>query len=294
MRLLTALALVLVATRDALPQATAAPMPAATAVFRLDPYIGTARTLQARVGGLEGRFLFDTGEGITVVTQRFAAAIPCKPWGRITGFRMTGARVDMQRCDDLAFDLGPVVLPAATTGVFDIMTVLPAHLPRLDGSIALDLFDGRAITLRLAAGELILESRASLEVRTAAAREIPIRLGRDAEGSALAVDVAVPTSAGTAWMELDSGNGGTLVVARHIAPLLHLDPLAKKTQRARFTIAGDIAVVGDARTPDGMIMDGNIGARFLENWDLTLDLSGKGRAWLAPAKKHEVGKHALE
>jgi hypothetical protein len=33
-----------------------------------------------------------------------------------------------------------------------------------------------------------------------------------------------------------------------------------------------------------LIMDGNIGTRFLINWDLTLDLKN-GRAWLAPARK---------
>jgi hypothetical protein len=31
-----------------------------------------------------------------------------------------------------------------------------------------------------------------------------------------------------------------------------------------------------------LVMDGNIGTRFLIKWDLTLDLS-RGRAWLAPA-----------
>lgn len=84
-------------------------------------------------------------------------------------------------------------------------------------------------------------------------------------------------------MELDTGNGGTLVIAQHIAPLLGLDPARKEPQHVRFELIGGIPVEGEARTPPNMIMDGNIGNQFLKNWNLTLDLR-QGRAWLAPAK----------
>jgi hypothetical protein len=105
---------------------------------------------------------------------------------------------------------------------------------------------------------------------------------REAGGVALAVEVAVPTPEGMAWMELDSGNGGATVIGKHLAHLFKLDPGKKEPQPASFKIAGGIPVEGMARVNDTLIMDGNIGTRFLLNWDLTLDLS-KGRAWLAPA-----------
>jgi hypothetical protein len=44
-------------------------------------------------------------------------------------------------------------------------------------------------------------------------------------------------------------------------------------------IAGGIPVEGPTRVNETLTMDGNIGVRFLINWDLTLDLA-KGRAWL--------------
>jgi hypothetical protein len=96
------------------------------------------------------------------------------------------------------------------------------------------------------------------------------------------VYVAVPTPEGMAWMEIDSGNGGANVIGKHIASLLKLDPGKKEPQQASFTIAGAIPVEGMARVNETLTMDGNIGTRFLINWDLTLDLS-KGRAWLTPA-----------
>jgi hypothetical protein len=49
-------------------------------------------------------------------------------------------------------------------------------------------------------------------------------------------------------------------------------------------LVGGIPVTGDARVNETLIMDGNIGTRFLINWDLTLDLA-RGRAWLTPAKQ---------
>jgi hypothetical protein len=38
-----------------------------------------------------------------------------------------------------------------------------------------------------------------------------------------------------------------------------------------------------ARVNETLIMDGNIGTRFMIKWDLTLDLA-RTRAWLAPVK----------
>lgn len=248
--------------------------------IKLEPYLGTALAIRAEVNGHTGLFLFDTGEGVSTISSEFAKTIGCIPWGRITGFRMTGGRLDFPRCDKIQFKTAGETLTAPIAGVFDIMTLLPADSPHLDGSLGLDILAGRAITYDQSSGLLILESAASLKKRTRNAKEIPVRLVRDAEGVALAVDAGVPTPLGMAWMELDSGNGGTFVIASHLASLFHLDPDSKEPQPVKFAIAGGIPVEGKARTPD-MIMDGNIAAQFFKKWVLTLDLAS-GRAWLTP------------
>ena len=56
-------------------------------------------TIKATVDGKEGTYLFDSGIGTSGVTPAVAAAIGCKPWGKITGFRATGERVDLPRCN---------------------------------------------------------------------------------------------------------------------------------------------------------------------------------------------------
>ncbi|MFZ0062685.1 MAG: hypothetical protein WAL47_11670 [Pyrinomonadaceae bacterium] len=256
------------------------------AVFHLEPHPGgtAMMTVRAKVRGHEGLFIFDTGGGLSYISPSFAQTVGCKVWGQITGFVLTGQRLDMPRCDGLDFEIQRQHLQAPIAGVFDIMKFMPPNVPKLDGSIGLDVFAGSAITLSLAEKELTLESRASLALRQKRGKEVPIRLVREAEGIALAVVVGVVTPEGTAWMEIDSGNGGANVIAKHIAPLINVQTGKKEPQPASFSLVGGIPVTGNVRVNETLIMDGNIGTRFLINWDLTLDLKN-GRAWLAPARK---------
>jgi hypothetical protein len=255
--------------------------PKPIAVLPLETYLGRSLAIRTLINGHEGRFLFDTGAGVTIISPSLADVLGCKPWGNLTGFRMTGERLDMPHCDDLIIESQGVSLPVPVVGVLDIMSLFDSDAPKLDGAVGLDAFAGRAITLIIRRKQLVIESKGSLAQRARMATEVAIRVVRDAEGVALAVDVAVPTAAGRAWMELDSGNGGSLVVSRAVAPLLNLDPADDKLQAATFKIAAGITVEGQVRAPRGMIMDGNIGSQFLANWCLTLDLAN-GRAWLAP------------
>lgn len=263
----------------------AAPPTRPSLVIKLIPHPGgtSMMTVQATVQGHEGNFIFDTGGGISYISPAFAEKINCKPWGQITGFMLTGQRLDMPRCEGVMFEIQGKHFGVPTTGVFDIMKYMPPNVPRIDGSIGLDVFAGQAVTLSLAQQKLIIESAASLALRKKHGQEVPIRFVREAGGASLTVYVAVPTSQGMAWMELDCGNGGANVIGKHLATLLKLDPSKKEPQPASFAIAGGIPVEGMARVNETLIMDGNIGTRFMIKWDLTLDLA-KTRAWLAPAR----------
>jgi hypothetical protein len=94
------------------------------------------------------------------------------------------------------------------------------------------------------------------------------------------VDAAVRTPAGLAWRELDGGNGGSTVIANHIAPLLGLKSDVPNARPVSLELGNGIRFEGMARTRD-LIMDGDISAQFLNNWVLTLDLLHQ-RAWMAP------------
>jgi hypothetical protein len=273
MRVLVTLYVVLVACFS-----TAAAQPA---VIPLEMYMEKIPAFHAKVNGQEGFFLLDTGGGVSVISPEFAKATGCTPWGQVTGFRMTGQRMDFQRCDNLTFDVAGKHLKAPIAGVFDIKTLAPKTAPPLDGSLALDIFAGQVLTLDVSARTLTIETPQTLKTRLSHATEIPARLVRDAEGVALSVDVGVPTASGLAWMEMDSGNDGSFVVANHIAPFFHLQPDGKTPQPLAFTLGGSIPVEGTARTGD-LIMDGNLGEQFFLKWAVTFDLKND-RVWVSSA-----------
>lgn len=248
-------------------------------IISLDLFQGKQFTVDATVGGKKRTFLFDTGEGVTMISPRIAHDIDCQPWGNITGFRMTGERMDVPRCDNVKFDFSGASFTAPTTMVFDLRKIDP-ELNKLDGSIGLDLFAGRTITIQFASRKVIVETEQSAADRAHRGIEVPIRLSRPSEGLALDVNMGVDTSRGRAWMELDSGNAGpTIFVSPQIAPLLGLRTDTREAQAVNARLAPGVDFVGRARVFPNMIMDGNIGMQFMGKHDLTLDLRA-GRAWV--------------
>jgi hypothetical protein len=245
----------------------------------MEPYLRAQATVRAVVNGIPGLFLFDTGEGVSSFSPSFAEKIGCHPWGQISGFRMSGERLNNKHCDNITFDLSGQRLLAPVVSTVDIMKFLGPDVPPVDGSLGLDLFAHRTITI-IPREAIVLEGPSSYAQRIKTAHELPIRMVRDVEGIALSIDGAVRTPEGLAWMELDNGNGGSLVIANHIAPLLGLPTDMATPQQGHFELANGIAVEGTIRTRD-LIMDGNISAQFLNKWILTLELE-HGRAWLSP------------
>jgi len=238
-------------------------------------------TMNAVVNGHEGRFIFDTAGGISYISPAFARQIGCEPWGQLSGFVLTGQRLDMQRCENVAFNVAGQHVAVPTAGVYDIGQFMPPNTPRIDGSIGLDAFAGQSVTLSLAGKKLIVESASSLKERQRNGKEIKVRLVRELEGLALAVVAAVQTNKGLAWMELDSGNGGANVVGKHLAAMFGLEPEKKEPQNGALKLENGTEVAGPFRVNPTLIMDGNIGTRFMINYEVTFDLAA-GRAWLAP------------
>lgn len=230
------------------------------AVLPLHPYLAQQEALNVSVRGMPASMLFDTGEGVTAISPDLARRIGCRPWGRITGFRMTGDRLGGPHCDDLMLTAQATALQIPSAIVVDIMALIGPTAPQIDGAIGLDAFAGRVITI-VPRSCIIVESPETYAQRISAGTSLPIRLVRDGEGVALSVDAAVSTPDGLAWMELDSGNGGSIVVANYVAPLLGLGQNVTAPVQASFDLADGIVVSAPTRTRD-LIMDGDIGAVF--------------------------------
>jgi hypothetical protein len=247
------------------------------AVLQLEPYRKSV-AMRVDAHGHKGLFTLDTAGGITLVSPEFAKAAGCKPWGQIVGFRMGGEKLSSQRCDNFTFSVSGHPLSVPVVSVFDVAPLIANQAAPVEGSLALDAFAGQTITIDFAGGTLTVETPASAAQRVRGATQVPIHLLREIGGRALTAVVDVPTPQGPLRFELDSGNGGTLLVSKIYARLFGLDPDAQGPQKGAISLAPGIVAQGLVFTPE-LVIDGNLGMPFLKDWAVTLDLA-EGRMWL--------------
>lgn len=227
------------------------------------------------VAGRERLFQIDTAGGLTVISPSLAKELNCQLWGSITGFHMTGTKITAPRCDNVAMRWQGEMLRSPVAIVMDVGS---PDTP-IDGLLALDAFAGRTVTIDFARRELTLETPTSAVERTAGAVKVPAHLAREIGGLALSVFVEAPTARGPVRLELDSGNGGTILVAPRLLPLLGLKNVAGEgPQHGRFQIARGVEASGLIFSPN-IVIDGNLGMPFLKDWVVTMDLA-EGRVWL--------------
>lgn len=257
---------------------------ASPTVLTLEPYGPNLKVIQVRVGGQTRPFILDTGGGTTLVTPEVAKAAGCTPFGRLSGFRAVGERLDSQRCGPLTLALGATG-PAVTPGevaVFDLTPLLGGG-PPVGGLVTLNAFEGQAITLDLAGERLILETPASLARRTRNLRPLTVRAARQAGGASLDLMLAVETPQGLIWLEADSGNAGPVQISPHALRQMGIEIPQGTRQKITLNVAGLGPVEVEAMERD-LIYDGLLNAAFLKNLVLTVDL-GSMKAWAAVKNK---------
>jgi len=242
----------------------------------LSPYAGVLRTVVVRSGSYEAPFLLDTGGGGTVLSLAAAQELGLSPFGRLTGFRHDGARVDGPRA-------GPVELALGTfsrrgeVGVFDVDALL-AGLPAVGGIVSLETFAGQALTFDLAHERLFLESPETLAARRKGASELAVRAAHQASGAALDLFVAVEGEHGWLWFELDSGNVAPVLLAPHAFVELGLEPLPLgQVGKVELPIVGLGLVPCEVQCKE-LIYDGLLNAAFFARFTVSLDLAA-GRGW---------------
>ena len=267
------IALALAAMFGLVTSASAATSPV---VLKLEQFRRSV-ALRVEIGGKERLFQFDTGGAISFISPEIAKELGCEKGGRVVGFRMTGDKLEAPRCDDVALSIEGNRFTIPVAGVYQVGE-FNAKGVKVDGLLALDVFAGRTITFDFAGKRLILETPESAAERAAKGTEFPVRLVREIGGHGLAADLQVPSKFGPLGFQLDSGNGGTLLIAKPYAAEFGFDP-AKGPRMDRFPIGGGVIASGLVMPAD-ITLDGNLGMPFLKDYLVTLDLSA-GRLWLA-------------
>jgi hypothetical protein len=266
--------LAVLAAAIAMPVSAAEPQPI---VLKMEQFRRSV-ALRVDIGGKERLFQFDTGGGISFISPEIAKELACEKGARTIGFRMTGDKLDTPRCDNVGLRIGGRDFTAPRAGVYQVGE-FNAKGVTIDGLLALDAFGGRTITMDFAGMQLIVETPESAATRARNGTELPARLVREAGGYGLTVDVEVPSPMGPLGFELDSGNGGTLLIGKPYAAAFGFDP-DKGPRLGSFSIGQGITASGFVM-PAGITLDGNLGMPFLKNYLVTIDLE-RGRVWLAP------------
>ena len=252
-----------------------APAARGETLINLERYGGKLRQVSVHIAGGEHKFLFDTGGGHTLVSPAVAAALGCRPSGRILGFRMNGEKFETPKCVNVSLMIGRYVSAGETVGVFDLMTLLPKDFPPLDGVISLASFRDHAVTLDLGANKLTVDPLS----RAVPGQPFPCRIATGVDGADTTLFAGVMRAGTEFWLEVDSGNLDMVRLAPHAAPFFGVD--ANTPRPLELALGDGRSVKTEARVVE-LVHDGALSASFLEQGILFADLRQRTRcSWLA-------------
>lgn len=204
-----------------------------------------------------------------------AKKVGCEPFGRLSGFRYNAQRVDAPRCGPVELSLGSLTL-RDEVAVFDLSSLLGGPKP-LGGILSLELLEGRAFTLDVGSGRLVLETPRSLAERVRGLRPITIRPGRQAGGASLDLMLAVRTPQGPIWLEIDSGSAGPVLMSPHALRQMGVPLAPGAPQKLSLDVLG-LGPVEVIAVEQDIIYDGLLNSELLSRMVLTVDL-GTMKAW---------------
>jgi len=251
----------------------------------LNPYVGRLVTVNALAGDETLKLLFDTGGGKTYITPDAARRLSCKPSGRSIGFRMSGEIVESENCDGISLSVDGISFHHAYIGVWDINSILPEDLPRLDGILSLKTFQNQPFTLDLSTKRLILETKESLENRTKTMTRLESRIATGPAGGALTIFLRgeIRESEDYGWFLLDSGNLDAVIVSQHMVNNNITDSTASSVTWESEISLGNLSSVSVKFRTKEIIYDGALSEAFLRKWIFTFDLSNNA-VWASPAE----------
>lgn len=255
---------------------------AAPETIALEKYMGVLRAVKVTVGDETVPFIFDTAGGLTFVTPEFAGRHGCRPYGRITGFRMSGEQLSFPRCGKMTLGIGGRQ-HTVETAVFDIMALLPEGWPEVGGIVSLHTFNDSAITIELGANRVTVETDESLARRTADMHALNTRINTQTGGESLDLFVEAAAERGSLWLEADSGNMGPVILAPHAFDQLGASRPGADGAELELTLVG-LDPIPVAVKEEQIIYDGVVNARMLEGLVFTIDFRTM-QSWALPVQQ---------
>jgi hypothetical protein len=254
-------------------------------------YLAHVLTVPVTVGGIATKVIFDTGIGLSLISEALAAQVGCRPDGSMfTGRRMSGQAVTVPLGTLASLRVGGIELRDVPVGIFDMQAM--AGLGDVEGFISLSCFRALPVTVDYPAGLLIVEDEASLARRAAAGTPVAVQVSHDGCSTDLMLGIDLPGGKPIS-VEVDTGSD-TLILNERLAADTGIDLHGAGIRRVKssdetghefvryFTaLRGDIKVSGapSIRLTDPRVMfqeiiyDGLVGDSFLRNFTTTYDLA---------------------
>lgn len=247
--------------------------------YTVQNHVGMFVSIQVGVGERTMPFLFDTGGGLTFITPALADELGLEQFGRVTGFRMNGERLDLIRCEEVTLRVGPRDI-RTELAVFDMMSLLPPGCAEVGGIVSLHTFKDQSITIDLSSAVLRLETASSLQRRVETMAPLNARFSHQASGSSIDLFVEVRAKTGSLWLEVDTGNIGPVLLATHA--LRQLGLIEEKgagnwSGEVPLDIIGLDEIKVSAVEAD-LIYDGVLNFETIKQLILTIDFPNE-RAW---------------
>lgn len=226
---------------------------------------------------------------MTVLSPSLVDKLGGTPAGILTGFRLTGERIDLQLFIIPEFRIGPMVQHHVVVAEWVGLDNL-----HLSGILALSSFRTQPITLDFKHHQLIFETKASLANRRASSKIVPVHFD-DQRGIGLTPFAGFLAGSQTAECEIDTGSQGYILNSRYMKPL-GVDPNSDVVKSSEHTtILGNKELRYSAIVPaphlsdipfgkdevaralfEDIIYDCNIGIDYWANRVVTFDVPHKG------------------
>ena len=242
--------------------------------------LGNVPTVEVTVGSRKRLFYLDTGGGVSGISPELANEIGCEPIGEMTGFNAGGMKFKIKRCENVSYSMGGYSVKR-DVAVFDPNQFFPKAKNRLDGSIALDSFDGQVVSFDFAGSKVLVESDKSFKSRISDLRPMESRLSREVGGASLDVFIAANTPKGKIWLLLDTGNTNKLLFTPSAQEQLGINFIGPNGEKIIKPVKLDLIGLGEVEA-DGrereMIYDGMMSMDVIRRMYFTIDFR-TGKMW---------------
>ncbi len=239
-------------------------------------------------------FIFDTGIGVNLISQKICRKMDCKIDRSMRGHRMSGQEIEIALTKQPSLTFANQKQHGVHLGFWDMSQGFLPDLPEfkdVEGFLSLNFFKGLPLTIDYKNREFILESPKSLQRRLATGTVIPVEKRYEDGALVVFMKLSVPNGP-PALVEVDLGSNHFILDNKYMKRL-GIDPKSKEIikqvsrdetnnpyVRHYADIKGPIFPVGGERFQQNnlkvmfqkIIYDGLVGDNFMKRFTVTYDL----------------------